>query len=337
VFYDSVLVFVLCNFWFLSLIFLKGYLCGVITFFVNKTFEMGLTFFEMNAGILWGDWDNDGFLDLFQAQYSYDPIEKEIYRYSRIYFNSGPEKNYKLEDRTWELGCIIHGAWAPIRLDYDNDGDLDLIVASDKENLKLFRNDMDDNGNWIAIRLKGSPEDNISSEAFGSSVTVYAGGNMYYRALPGVVSNGRASQSSNILHFGIGDAVAVDSLVVKYSDGNSKNHSNLNINKYYTLEYMKSVGISYENAGSGDFYLNNCSPNPVEGSCIIEFSVADNSFVELTMSDLEGKIISKLVAEQLTPGIYKFNYDSGQLPAGTYYYQLKSGSFSDTKIMSVVR
>jgi hypothetical protein len=60
-----------------------------------------------------------------------------------------------------------------------------------------------------------------------------------------VVSNGRASQSSNILHFGIGDAVAVDSLVVKYSDGNSKNHSNLNINKYYTLEYMKSVGISY--------------------------------------------------------------------------------------------
>ncbi|MCK5740625.1 MAG: VCBS repeat-containing protein, partial [Chlorobi bacterium] len=155
---------------------------GDNTLFVNKTFEMGLKFFEMNSGILWGDWDNDGFLDLFHAQYSYDAKGSGVDRYSRIFFNSGPDNNYKFEDRTWELGCMIHGAWTPIRLDYDNDGDLDLIVASSQENLKLFRNDMDNKGNWIAVRLKGSPENNISSEAFGSSVTVYTGENMHYRA-----------------------------------------------------------------------------------------------------------------------------------------------------------
>ena len=52
----------------------------------------------------------------------------------------------------------------------------------------------------------------IHSSAYGSQVKVYAGDDVYYKQLAGTVHNGRSSQSSNVLHFGLGDNTSVDQI-----------------------------------------------------------------------------------------------------------------------------
>lgn len=199
--------------------------------------EMGLKYFEMNAGAVWADLDLDGYLDLFHCQYSYDKKDSGIDRFSHVYINKGPEENYKLDDKTWHFGPIIHGAWSPVRLDFDNDGDLDLLVASDKEFVKLFRNDIERKGNWAAFSLTGAPEENICMDAFGTKVTVVCSNKSYVRSLPGSVNNARTSQSSHELHFGLGENETIDKVIVDYPNGKSFEVTNLAVNRKYNLEY----------------------------------------------------------------------------------------------------
>jgi hypothetical protein len=187
--------------------------------FTENHFDMGLKFFEMNAGIVWADFNLDSYADLFHCQYSYDQKGAGQDRLSRLYMNSGPDNNYKLIDKTWEYGSLIHGAWSPVVLDYDNDGDMDLLVASSNESVKLFRNDITDKGNWISFRLYGSKEVKTNRDAFGSTFTLYAGGKKIFRQLPGSKITARASQSTNEYNFGIGNVDKIDSMIVTFQNG----------------------------------------------------------------------------------------------------------------------
>ncbi len=213
--------------------------------FINAQPSSGLKFFEMNAGIVWVDLNQDGYLDLFHCQYSYDKKGAGVDRFSRLYINQGPDDNYKLMDLTWELTEPVHGAWSPIRLDYDGDGDMDLLIGSAKENVKLYRNDMKKAGNWVSFRLSGSPALGVSADGFGTSVTLYAGGQSYFRDLPGSVITARASQASSELHFGIGAAGIVDSIVVKYSNGFARTYMDFAANAKYVLPYNDELRMLF--------------------------------------------------------------------------------------------
>ncbi len=210
--------------------------------FTDKHNEMGLKFFEMNAGMLWGDFDLDGYQDLWHGQISYDPIGPgKPMRPGLLYMNQGAP-NYKLKDMTWHYGCALHGPWSAARIDFDRDGDLDLIVVSSFQGVRLFRNDMPKKGSWIAIRLKGSPADKVNMDAYGTKITAYIDGKMYYRELNSV-SGTRCNQNSSELHFGIGAPAknALDSLIVVYSNGASKKFTNVTLAKRYSLPYMGNL------------------------------------------------------------------------------------------------
>ncbi len=204
--------------------------------------KMGLKFFEMNAGITWADFNLDGYLDLWHGQISYraEGDGGEPKRPGRIYFNSGPP-NFKLLDRTWEVGCIVHGPWNALRIDFDNDGDLDLLVASSHEGVRLFRNDLERKGSWVGFRLQGSPSDNVNMDAYGTKLILYSGGEKFYRDLMGSISGNRCSQNSNSIHFGIGNYQIIDSLKVVYSNGFIKTYVNIQPNRYYLIKYNKDL------------------------------------------------------------------------------------------------
>ncbi len=213
--------------------------------FTSVQSTIGLKFFEMNAGILWVDLDQDGYLDLYHCQYSYDRKGAGVNRYSRLYINQGPDNDFKLKDRTWELTEPIHGAWSPIRLDFDGDGDMDLLIGSSNENVKLYRNDMKKSGNWVSFRLSGNPALGVPGDAFGTSITLFAGGKSYFRDLPGSVITARASQASNELNFGVGSAGSIDSIVVNYSNGFERTYTDLAANAKYNLPYNSELSMAY--------------------------------------------------------------------------------------------
>jgi len=59
--------------------------------------------------------------------------------------------------------------------------------------------------------------------------------------------------------------------------------------------------------------------------------------VNLSVYDVSGKIISTILNKDLTEGNYEFNFKSGNLPSGVYYYKLTAGDFSEVKSMMLIK
>ncbi|HQY53305.1 MAG TPA: T9SS type A sorting domain-containing protein, partial [Ignavibacteria bacterium] len=75
------------------------------------------------------------------------------------------------------------------------------------------------------------------------------------------------------------------------------------------------------------FYLNQNYPNPFNPSTIIEFGVSNSLFVKLSLYDINGKLISKLIDKKIPAGIYKINFTASEnnLSSGLYIYSLNVG------------
>lgn len=220
--------------------------------FVAKHREMGLKFFEMNAGFTLADFNLDGNLDLWHGQISYYPVgtNNEKIRSGRLYFNEG-EPNFKLRDVTWEMGTAIHGAWSGARIDFDGDGDMDLVLASNFDGVRLFRNDITKEGNFVGFLLVGDPNDNVNMDCYGTKVLLYSNGKVYYRDLMGSISGTRSTQSSHLIHFGLGNLSKIDSVMITFPNGKLVKFSSLEVNQYYKVYY------NFNSKGPSFHYLNN--------------------------------------------------------------------------------
>ena len=83
-------------------------------------------------------------------------------------------------------------------------------------------------------------------------------------------------------------------------------------------------------------------PNPFNPNTIIQYSISNRQFVNLKVYDILGNKIATLVNEEKTAGEYEveFNSHSGEvrnLPSGVYFYQLRAGSFVETKKMILTK
>lgn len=201
----------------------------------------GIAFKEMNAGVCAADFNHDGLIDVWHGQISYEAFGAGANRPAHFYL--GTERTAlikrRFEDNTWQSGMFIHGAWTACRLDYDRDGDMDLICASGTEQLKIFRNDLPKVGSSITLRLHDlRPGKNHGG--YGARVILYAGGKSYTRWLPGTVSGGRMSQMTEDVHVGFA-AASIDSIVVHWSGDLITRHTNL---KPHTYMKISSDGTS---------------------------------------------------------------------------------------------
>ena len=118
--------------------------------FEDRAEELGLMKDELGFwgghtyGGDWGDFDNDGDLDLFEPNLSH-PRTMPYSDDSRLLVNQGPP-DYDFVDKAEEYGFIydegdVNAAWG----DYDNDGDLDIVISALYQNhyFKFYRNDGD--------------------------------------------------------------------------------------------------------------------------------------------------------------------------------------------------
>ncbi len=122
--------------------------------------------------------------------------------------------------------------------DLDNDGALDLVVNNVNMPPFVYRNMTSERkeANFLTLNLKGTGK-NI--EAIGASVTIYYDGKTSYLEL--VPSRGFQSCVDPRLHFGLGKATSVDSLIVNWPDGKCTVLHNLAVNRFLTLD-EKDVG-----------------------------------------------------------------------------------------------
>lgn len=89
------------------------------------------------------------------------------------------------------------------------------------------------------------------------------------------------------------------------------------------------------------FLLEQNYPNPFNPSTKIRFSIPAQNYynenIKMVIFDVLGREVKTLLNEIVPAGIYEINFDANELASGNYYYQLTTGSFSDTKKMMIVK
>lgn len=96
-----------------------------------------------------------------------------------------------------------------------------------------------------------------------------------------------------------------------------------------------SVDDEFETPNS--FYLAQNYPNPFNPTTTIRFQVVDFGFVSIRVCDILGKEIETLVNEEKSKGAYEINFDGSDLASGTYFYQIKTENYIETKKMQLIK
>ena len=86
-----------------------------------------------------------------------------------------------------------------------------------------------------------------------------------------------------------------------------------------------------------EYILNQNYPNPFNPITTITYKIPELSFVTMRVYDILGNEIETLVSEEKPVGIYEVGWNAFDLPSGTYFYQLVSGSFIATKKMVLMK
>ena len=153
----------------------------------------------------WGDYDNDGWLDLFMPG-----------RASRMFHNRGDGTFEEITTGSPVSECQGYGsAWG----DYDNDGFLDLCVVNFETGVNyLFRNNLRQAGNtngWLKVKLVGTAS---NRDGIGAAIRVQAtiGGKEFWQMRQIVC---QSYQAELLAHFGLGDATKVETLRINWPSG----------------------------------------------------------------------------------------------------------------------
>ncbi len=86
-----------------------------------------------------------------------------------------------------------------------------------------------------------------------------------------------------------------------------------------------------------NYALNQNYPNPFNPTTKITFAVPVSGLVNLKVYDMTGKEIATLVNGQLNNGNYSVDFNAASLSSGIYFYTIKSGNFTDTKKMMLIK
>ena len=86
-----------------------------------------------------------------------------------------------------------------------------------------------------------------------------------------------------------------------------------------------------------NFELDQNYPNPFNPSTTIEFSLAKESFVELTVTNTLGKKVATLAQSMHPAGKHSVQFDAANLPSGVYFYSLRNGNVSITKRLMLMK
>mgnify|MGYP000506711316 CR=1 FL=1 len=223
-------------------------------------------------GATFGDFDLDGDEDLFVVNgffFTSRGPETNIY-YENEYGNGGDtftEKDTGLEDHAISV--------ATVDFDYDNDGDLDVIVTNSDESCFFYENNIVSNPEnnpiyvqWLKILLEGTVS---NRSAVGTELTLETTHGSLKRYFTGV---GFLSQSLTPVHFGLNPAAEIISLSIRWPSGIVDFYDDVTHNTFIKAvenEGFEVLEQSFAEKPRGCTDPNSCNydPNAIEddGSC----------------------------------------------------------------------
>ena len=184
-----------------------------------------------DSGMTWGcvffDYDHDTEWDLYIVNdYQFAPLPNILYRGNGDNtFTPVSEGNATLEHTYSDYGLAMG--------DLDNDGDLDLVIATPKSGTQpgigLLRNDAAE-GHWLQVKLEGTLS---NRDAVGARATLYFDGKVRMDEVN--IGQGYSGASTLDLHWGLATSTSVDSLVVDWPSGETTTYESLAIDTRHVI------------------------------------------------------------------------------------------------------
>lgn len=217
-----------------------------------------------STGWAWGanflDFDNDGDDDLYcvngmneYAVYSDTPYYTKVFKEKRkitlpvyekesnvFFVNEGG----KLLNQSKESGTDWLGnSRSTVYLDFDNDGDLDIVLNNYHGPAVVYRNNSQTlNHNWLKIKLVGDPSKKTNRDAIGARIIAKKDGKqLAWREIRG--GDGYLTVNPKVQHMGLGSAETVD-LEIRWPNGDVFNLEDVRANGSYRVEQRMGAKLA---------------------------------------------------------------------------------------------
>ena len=302
--------------------------------FLEKTKQVGVSYpmvyTKEGQGvptISWGvnffDYDNDTDLDLYLANGCLNPSVLPnpnllLENISGQFVLNGPSSG--LSDPSIGRGSVT--------FDYDNDGDLDLLVVNqtqyrdpgyvvETQGTRLFRNETASGNHWLKVKLQGSTSD---KNGIGSRVEVYADGNRLIREIDGGSSH--ESQNSTIAHVGLASATKADSVVIRWLGGEVQTLYGVEANQLIEVAQEVITGLDDPLSASINLY-----PNPTSGNVTIHIkNLPLTEAAQLTIYSSNGQVVDHRKLERQEIVGKTIRWHSHSLRPGVYTIKVSTGT-----------
>ena len=184
-------------------------------------------------GVKFVDLDNDGRLDVFIANgHVYPEVDRQgsgtrYQQRKQVFVGDGR----RFRHATTEIGgglLVEKSSRGAAFGDYDNDGDIDVLVVNMNDTPTLLRNDTAPRHHWITIELEGVKS---NRDGIGARVRIEAGGRRQTAEVRG--DGSYLSHSDTRIHFGLGSSTRVDRLEIRWPGGAIDTASGLAADRFY--------------------------------------------------------------------------------------------------------
>lgn len=237
---------------------------GTSLHYQNMARDLGVELGGWSFGAQFGDFNNDGNLDLFltNGYISLDRNKSYWYDFAKVAGGNsaiiGDAKNWPAFDgrslsgyqqkRVWlndGAGKFIdiahavgvtdsHDGRAVAVADLWNNGALDVVVANQGGPLLIYKNHVDPAEKWIEFQLTGTRS---NREAIGAEVTLYWNGQKQIQEV--CAGSGFAAENDLRLHFGLGKTPAIEKAVIRWPSGTIQTISQLAPDQLYKITEPK--------------------------------------------------------------------------------------------------
>lgn len=337
----------------------KGFQNDSLPIFSNIAAFAGVKSTDWSWAALFADFDNDGYKDLFVSNGTRRDIHnKDFFRQFKKggYFSSKEthkKNDYKIIEKMpseplanylfhnnknltftnkseeWGLGDKNFSNGAAYA-DFDNDGDLDLVVNNIDEEVGFYENKSNEkeHNNYLKIKFKGTAKNKLG---IGNIVTIYNDGKLQLSEL--MLTRGYQSSIEPILYFGLENHTKIDSLVVQWTDGNTQKLTNINSNQTLVLDYKNALKNRFRNP----HLEKNQLFTDITSKVNIDFKHKENDYFDYNKEPLLPHKMSQFgpgitVADVNNDGLDDFWVGGAYRQSGSLFIQNKKGKFTQTNV-----